>query len=434
MKALNLSQTVQLSTQMGTQIFSMMQRPKWSHERIQAYQLKRIKVILEKAQGVALYKNKLPKPQDIRSLKDMAELPILTKDDLVNAQPKDRICTDFSLDELIVSKSSGSTGKSLDVYYDVFSYNIFIIAGLRLYTMAFPYMPWHKQTYIYTSPYPLDSLFGMYPLNFISTLNPISDTIEKLRANPPDLLVCYPSHLRSIADQMKPEDFKKIMPKAINVNSEMSSQAERDYLGNIFNTFVFDDYSSEELTRIASQCKHLSYHIFDDINFMEVVDDKGNPVPEGTVGNLVGTNLHNIGQPLIRYKQGDRGAIRTKKCDCGRNFRILEKLEGRKNDAFVLSDGETISSGFLLDLTYGVFLDYPMAVQAFCLLQEAPDQWTLELVPGKNFSHFVQTKILEDLKKNLNRPKVSLVAKVVREVRKTATGKANPIISLVQKK
>lgn len=435
MKALNPIQLAKLSSQFVTQLFSLSKKPFFSRKNIEKYQLDKLKSILEISKtNVTHYKNKnLPNPSDIRSLKDWQKLPVLTKAELLEIPVEERINSRFKLDDLIVSKSSGSTGKALDVFYDLESYNFFILAGLRLYFMAFKYMPWHKQTYIYTSPYPLNSLFGMYPLEFISTLNPISDTIEKLKKNPPDLLVCYPSHLRSIAAQMKPEDLKCIRPKAINVNSEMSSQSERDYLAELFNCFVFDDYSSEELTRIASQCREYNYHIFEDINYIEVLDDDLKPVPEGTIGNIVGTNLHNIGMPLIRYMQGDRGSVRTKKCGCGRTFKILETLEGRKNDAFVLSTGETISSGFLLDLTYGVFLNYPSAVSAFCLIQEEADLWVIELVPGDKWRDDLIKVIPKELSSNLKRDFVKIESKIVKEVRKTKSGKANPIISAIKK-
>ena len=63
---------------------------------------------------------------------------------------------------------------------------------------------------------------------------------------------------------------------------------------------------------------------------MEIVDDRGQPVPEGTVGQIVGTNLHNRAMPFLRYLQGDRGAVRSIGCPCGRTFRVLEKLEGAR--------------------------------------------------------------------------------------------------------
>ncbi len=435
MKELKTTQIMQLAGQMALQLHALNRRPYWPREKLQSYQLKRIQEIVATAKAhVPLYAKKhLPDPKDIKTLGDVRGLPLLRKQDLVDSTPEERTNSNYHINDLIVSKSSGSTGQALDVYYDAFSFNVFILAGLRLYLMAFPYRPWHRQTYIYTSPYPLNSLLGMYPLEFISTLNPIQDTIARLRANPPDLLVCYPSHLRAIADQMSPADFDLIRPKAINVNSEMSSPAEREYLSRLFNSFVFDDYSSEELTRIASQCRLQNYHLFEDINYIEILDDQGRPAPEGTVGHIVGTNLYNVGMPLIRYMQGDRGSIRTKKCECGRSFRVLETLEGRKNDAFVISTGETVSSGYLLDLTYGVFLDYPGAVQAFCLVEQSQDEWALELVPGQKWSSDLLTKIPQDFKSKLNRQQVNLKGHVVHEIRKTKSGKANPIISLVKR-
>ncbi|MCB0348943.1 MAG: phenylacetate--CoA ligase family protein [Bdellovibrionales bacterium] len=435
MKSLTLLQTLKLSGQLVTQISSLARKPYMSRKQIEAYQLERLKLILDVAKkNVSHYQQKnLLDPSRINSLEDWQQLPVLTKQDLLNLDVPDRINRNFKTEDLIVSKSSGSTGKALDVFYDEDSYNFFILAGLRLYFMVFKYLPWHKQTYIYTSPYPLKSLFGAYPLNFISTLNPIDDTIDKLKKNPPDLLVCYPSHLRAIAAQLTEEDLKIIRPKAINVNSEMSSQAERNYLEKVFKCFVFDDYSSEELTRIASQCRNYSYHIFEDLNYIEILDDNMKPVKDGVVGNIVGTNLHNIGMPLIRYMQGDRGAIVSKKCECGRNFKILETLEGRKNDAFTLSTGEVISSGFLLDLTYGVFLNYPNSVSAFCLIQEEHDNWTIELVPGEKWDEKLKTLIPEKLSADLKKSNVTIRSKVVSEVRKTKSGKANPIISDLKK-
>jgi phenylacetate-CoA ligase len=412
----------------------LFRRPYWSAEKLQAYQIRLMKKRLAEARAqVPLYAGRLPAPDSIQTLADWAKLPLLTKQDLLARPFTDRLHPDYAVDDLIVSKSSGSTGQALDVYYDRESFYYFVLAGFRLYMMAFSYWPWRRQTYIYTSPYPFDSLFGLFPMQFISTLTPIDETLAKLRKNPPDLLVCYPSHLRALVDQMKPVDFARIRPAAVNVNSEMSSAVERANLGQKLGSFVFDDYSSEELTRIASQCRGLQYHLFEDVNYIEIVDDKGQIVPDGTVGNIVGTNLHNRAMPLLRYMQGDRGAVRSSTCSCGRTFRVLEKLEGRRNDSFLLPDGRLLSSGFLLDLTYEIFLSYEQAVRAFCLLQDKPDVWTLELVPGSHWSADLERKIPQDLTAKLNEPSVRIELRIVDQVTRTASGKANPIISRVKK-
>jgi phenylacetate-CoA ligase len=435
MTPLETRDLVKLLGRMFTALPGLFRRPYWDRRSIEAYQLRRLRARLDEArQDVALYREKgLPPGAEIRSLEDWRKLPLLTKAELLARPAADRLSRRCAVKDLIVSKSSGSTGQALDVYYDRDSFLLFVLAGFRLYLMAFPYMPWHRQTYIYTSPYPFSSLLGMFAMEFIPTLAPIPETLTKLRERPPDLLVCYPSHLRAIVDQMTAEDFRRIRPRAVNVNSEMSSAAERKHLSEKLHCFVFDDYSSEELTRIASQCRQYAYHLFDDLNYIEVVDDDGRAVPEGVVGSLVGSNLHSRAMPLLRYVQGDRGSVRTARCACGRNFRLLEKLEGRKNDAFVLPGGETVNSGFLLDLTYGIFLDCEGAAQAFCLLQDVPEVWTLEIVPGSRWSEDVGARIVQDLTRRLHQPSVRIELKKVSQITRTPSGKANPIISRVKR-
>lgn len=437
MKPLDLLQQVRLAAHMVGQYPRLARMPRRSPSAIQTYQLRKIKERLADARRVPLYASRnLPDPRDVQTLEDLRSIRPLTKSDLLSLPEEQRLRPDFSREQLIVSKSSGSTGQALNVFYDPVSFTTFILAGLRMYRMAFSYLPWHRQTYIYTSPYPMDSLFGMFPMRFLSTLTSAEDTLRDLRDHPPDLLVCYPSHLRSLVQKMSAQDFRTIRPKVVNVNSEMSTPKERAYLSEKLGAFVFDDYSSEELTRIAAQCRHLNYHLFEDINYIEVVDDRGNPVPEGTIGHLVGTNLHNQGMPLIRYQQGDRGAVRTKSCACGWNFRVLEKLEGRKNDSFVLPDGSELSSGFLLDLTYGIFLDFEGAASAFCLIQELPTSWVLEIVPGSSWSNELGNALLSQLQRGLPLPQrdsIRLQLNVVAEVTRTASGKSNPIISKVKR-
>ena len=85
-----------------------------------------------------------------KSIADWEKLPLLKKSHLLSRPLEDRLNPKYKIEDLILSKSSGSTGQALDVYYDRDSFYFFVLAGLRLYRMAFPYAPWHRQTYIYT--------------------------------------------------------------------------------------------------------------------------------------------------------------------------------------------------------------------------------------------------------------------------------------------
>ena len=281
--------------------------------------------------------------------------------------------------------------------------------------------------YIYTSRYPLDSLLGLYPLDFLSTLTPIPEIISQIKSRKPHLLVCYPSHLKQIEQELNESDLDQIHLRCISVNSEMSTQAERDYLSERFRCPVLDEYSSEELTRIAAQCCCGTYHIFEDINYLETM-----PSGNDGLGLLIGTNLHNYAMPIIRYEQNDLGRIEEATCTCGWNFRSLINLQGRKNDSFLLSSGKTISSGFLLDATYEILLTYRTAIKDFCLIQQSLDKIMLEVVRGEGWNAEISLAI-ERRFQTFFEPGVHFIISLVEVCSKTKSGKRNPIISRVAK-
>jgi phenylacetate-CoA ligase len=260
---------------------------------------------------------------------------------------------------------------------------------------------------------------------FVATLAPVPEIIAELRRRRPDLIVCYPSHLKQIAQEITPGDLQLIRPKLISVNSEMSTQAERDLLAEFFKCPVLDEYSSEELTRIAAQCEKKTYHLFEDINYMETLNADSHPT-DGE-GVIVGTNLHNMAMPMIRYCQNDIGTIRAGECQCGWHFRSLVGLQGRKNDCFVMPSGRILSSGFLLDATYEFLLAYRTAVRDFCLIQDTRTSVRLQVVTGDGWNSEIERAISARLRE-LFEPSVDFAINLVKVCDKTRTGKRNPII------
>lgn len=172
------------------------------------------------------------------------------------------------------------------------------------------------------------------------------------------------------------------------------------------------------------------YHVFEDINYMEVVDESGNPT--SGLGLLVGTNLHNFAMPMIRYAQNDRGSIAYGSCTCGRTFAHLANLQGRANDSFTMPSGRTLSSGFLLDAAYDVVLSFRTAVLEFCLVQETASDIVLEVVPGQGWSADVQRQLVERFTSYFE-PGVAFRIDTVTECRRTKSGKRNPIINLMRR-
>jgi phenylacetate-CoA ligase len=70
---------------------------------------------------------------------------------------------------------------------------------------------------------------------------------------------------------------------------------------------------------------------------VEVVDPTTlEPVPDGTLGELVLTTLDREAMPLIRYRTKDLTRIVPGECPCGRNHRRLDRIQGRSDDMFII--------------------------------------------------------------------------------------------------
>lgn len=431
MRNMNIPELLDLLKALLIGTRSLKSAPRLSVDQMRAWQFARIRELVTDAYHQVpfygeLYRSVSFEPGDLKGWDDFGRLPLVSKEQVIENYPHNMLRRGMKADDLIVSRSSGSSGKVLDIAYDGKAFTIYILAGLRLFNMGFSYRPWHRQTYIYTSPYPMNSLFGLFPLDHIPTLTPIPETIAALMAAPPDLLVCYPSHLKQIAHAMGNAHRERIRPKLISVNSEMSTQSERDELAHFFGCPVLDEYSTEELTRVAAQCRHKAYHLFEDINYLETLDDDGQPTTG--LGLLVGTNLHNRAMPMIRYRQNDLGELAPSSCGCGWRFRELRNLQGRRNDSFVMPSGRVLTSGFLLDATYEFLLEDRTAILDFCLIQKAATSVLLEIVPGEGWRSEVALRIRGKFALFLE-PGVDLVVQTVGECTKTRTGKRNPIIN-----
>jgi len=63
----------------------------------------------------------------------------------------------------------------------------------------------------------------------------------------------------------------------------------------------------------------------------------GRPVPEGTTGELVITNLGRAGWPLLRYRTGDLAVAGGRGCPCGRSWlKLPGGLAGRADDLMII--------------------------------------------------------------------------------------------------
>jgi len=90
---------------------------------------------------------------------------------------------------------------------------------------------------------------------------------------------------------------------------------------------------------VAMECREGkgALHVFDDHFLPEVVDtETGDPVPPGTLGELVLTTLTKEALPVLRYRTGDVTTFVDDACPCGRTHRRIARFSGRVDDMLVI--------------------------------------------------------------------------------------------------
>jgi phenylacetate-CoA ligase len=325
-------------------------------------------------------------------LNDLTRLPIVGKAFMRAAGPHGPLQAGLDLGALQLHFTSGSSGQPLTIATTGATYDWYLAVQYRVFSMV-GCKP--RDTIAYIKPRGADTgaYFGMFTARHIpGDLQPAA-TLDAIEATGARILSAYPNHLLPLLARCDHARLRGLKLKAVSLNSEMSTEAERARLGAAFGCVVQDDYGCEETWMIAASCPEGQRHVFTDNVWLEVLDDNDQPCPPGTPGRAVITSLANHACPIIRYDLGDRVTMAAAPCPCGRGFPVLEHLEGRHNDPFMRPDGSTVSSPQI----YAVFLspafvDLARAIAEWQVIQTRIDHVQINVVPlaGWQRSHAAQ--------------------------------------------
>jgi phenylacetate-CoA ligase len=294
------------------------------------------------------YKKKLDdaglKPEDIRSLKDIENLPLIDKDDLQQEYPFSLRAVPFE-DIVRIHASSGTTGKrkvlcytqkDIDLWADIFA-RCYELAGLtredrvqiavgyglwtagvgfqagceRFGAMAVPLGPANAEMHC-------EMMVDMETTVFCSTASMA-------------LLMAEEIHKRNLLSSIK---VKKII-----LGAERHSDAMRNRIKELMGVeHIFDIYGLTELYGPGTglDCsRHNGIHYWADHFIFEILDPETlKPVPYGQQGELVVTTLSKEGSPLIRYRTHDVTRLFNQKCSCGVPLPMHDRILGRTDDMF----------------------------------------------------------------------------------------------------
>jgi phenylacetate-CoA ligase len=196
------------------------------------------------------------------------------------------------------------------------------------------------------------------------------DQLRDMNAHRPELLITYPSVLRNLAVLIRDRGLRVHQPSAIVLSAEVFDAPTHRLAGEVFTSSFVNAYGCSEAGLVALECAHhRGLHVIGTRAIVELVRD-GRHVPPGEAGEIVVTDLTNFASPVLRYAGlGDVAAWSPSRCPCGRALPLLEVIEGRRVDSFVLPDGRVLHP-YRLTLA----MEHIAGVNRYQILQEAPDR------------------------------------------------------------
>jgi phenylacetate-CoA ligase len=237
----------------------------------------------------------------------------------------------------------------------------------------------------------------------------------------------YPSSIVLLCQHASKEgrDLRKLGVRAVFVTAEFLWDEWREIIRESFGCPVANGYGGRDSGFIAHECPAGRMHLTADRLIVEIVDDEGRPLPPAQLGEIVVTHLDTPEMPFIRYRTGDMGALSGKPCPCGRGLPVLERIEGRKTDFVVAPDGRVM---------HGLALIYVLreieGIEQFRITQKDLQTFEVEIVPGDGYDSRGEQKIRQDFSHRLRSP-VTVHVKYLSRLPASASGKFRYVISEV---
>jgi phenylacetate-CoA ligase len=411
-----------------------------SPELIRSRQLKAIREIAHHAwTTVPYYRERWHhagmQPKDLRTLDDLAQFPILTKDDI--RANGNALQSDEYLNRRVYTKTtSGSTGVPLSIVVDAAA-----MAWKRAFTLR------SDQWSGWTLGEPVARLWGhglaerggfktrlmrclVHRESFLNTLGidraRLKAFADHLRHRQPGLLFGHAHSLYLFASYVRSNCPGTIQPTGVVSAAMTLHDWQRTVIEDAFGVPVTNRYGCEEVSLIACECEeHRGLHLNADGVYCEVIpDERLNAGPNA--GRLLVTDLTNRAMPLIRYQVGDVVVASDRVCPCGRGLPLIESVVGREAD-YVLTPSGTLISG--ISLTDHFATEIPGAAQVQ-LVQEKLTLVKLRIVAGEGFGPESHRRI-ESLVRKMFGSEMRFEVELVDAIPPESTGKYRFCVSPV---
>ncbi len=335
-------------------------------DKVIRYQIRKIRRVLDHCNRYVPYYRELFRsqglnPGDIRTLDDLRAVPLLSKEILRRQQ--ERMVSEkgnrFLREQLL---TSGTTGEKISIWVDPVAraqefvrYWLFFRRGG--YRIGKPFAEFSSDFFIdrenpLQALYHKNSLTNQLLLNtsYICRENAV-EYLEIMRKNRVSFIKSRPSSLYIFSQYIQDKGAMDLGIQCIYTIGETLYSHQRECIEKVFGCKILNFYGHMERVVAMSECVHGRMHVDEGYGFVEFeeIDQPDSGKSEGVKARLIGTTMHNLCMPFIRYDTGDLVEPATEQsCPCGIRSRVVKRIFGRMEDVITSQDGKTYPALFLV--------------------------------------------------------------------------------------
>lgn len=329
------------------------------------------------------------------------KIPVLTKKDL--QQPlEERLSKDYTLKNIFKGKTSGSSGHPFTYAKDKMAHAMAWASFHNAYQAHDIDLNTSLQARFYGIPLSGKGKYMELLKDYVSNrkrfpiFNLNDEVLEKyvsrFRESEYHYLNGYTSSIVLLAKYCRKKGVTlKTYCRSLKtciVTSEMLFPDDRELLEKWIGVPVVNEYGASEVGLIAMENPQREFVINQENLFVEVVDENNIPVPDGTIGRILVTDLYNLAHPMIRYEIGDLGSLKTLE----NGTRILENLQGRTSDIARLPSGKVVPGLTFYYVTKSI-ISQDLNILEFIVIQKEPALFEIQYVSSQEMDASQKTKV-----------------------------------------
>lgn len=415
----------------------LLESQRWERRRLEELRDRKLARLVEHAHAASPHYRRMMEergvsPADVRGLADLPKLPILTREILREHGDALRMRGDIAVE---TTATGGTTGSPIRVVRDragsvwqrACYWRGLGWGGLRL---GEPFVQLFGGTLGIARARRLERARSWFsgkrflPAFELGPQN-VARYLDAVRGFGARFLIGYTSAVYLLASHAE-RSGARLALDAVFPTAEPLLESWRDTIARAFGGAVLPYYGCGEIQSLGYSCPAAEapiYHTCDEHSVIEVEPPGGGASLVGE-GPFLVTDLDNHALPMIRYRNGDAGALGPPGCRCGRSLGRVMRIDGRVNDVLYTTGGVAISGAIgphAFKMVAGV--------EQFQIVQRRPGQVAIAIVRLPGYAAAAEEPKIDRIFRQHLGVGAEIEIRYVDSIPRTPAGKARFIIN-----